>query len=264
MTSTNADAVHAAETDRAKSNTLLAVSSLIALAAPWLVLLLAPIAQPQAYHAFADQRMWSGVPHAMNVLSNLPFALVGVLGLVCVARRRAVQGSEWPYALFFAGALLTAFGSAWYHAAPSDATLVWDRLPIAAAFAGLVAGTVADRQPRWSVPMTLGFGAVAAATVLWWAATGNLLPYVVMQVCFFAVVLVVTAFVPSRWSHAHAVFVGAAIYALAIACERLDVAVAAALDGALSGHTLKHLFAAAALAVILAMLARRRPLAEPH
>ena len=247
---------------RARFDTLLVALCLFALAAPWLALVfIAPVAQPQSYHAFADQRGWHGVPHAMNVLSNVPFALVGVLGLACIARSPGVRGAEWPYALFFSGALLTAFGSAWYHAAPSDATLVWDRLPIAAAFAGLVAGTLADRRPQWSGRLTLGFGAVAVATVLLWTLSANLLPYLVMQGCFFAVVLATTAVVPSRWSHGRAVYLAALTYALAIVCERYDKPIAAMLGGALSGHTLKHLLAATALAVVLVMLARRRPLA---
>lgn len=247
---------------RSLHDLLLGTLSLIALAAPWLALaFIAPIAQPQSYHDFADQRAWQGVPHAMNVLSNAPFALVGLLGFGCIVRGRGVRGAEPAYGLLFAGALLTAFGSAWYHAAPTDATLVWDRLPIAAAFAGLVAGTIADRRPQWCVRLTFGFAAVAAATVLLWAVSGNLLPYLVMQGCFFGVALAATALVPSRWSHARALYVAAAIYALAIVCERYDQLLWQLMGGAVSGHTVKHLLAAAALAVILVMLLRRRLLA---
>jgi hypothetical protein len=239
--------------------TLLAAVTAAALAAPWLAMVFLPaFAQPQAYHAFADQRPWLSVPNALNVLSNLPFALVGALGLALVVRGRGARGSQAPYALLFAGALLTAFGSAWYHAEPSDQTLVWDRLPIAAAFAGLVAGTLADRVPAWSGRLALAFGAVAVASVLVWAATGNLLPYIVMQAAFFAAALVVTAAAPSHWTHARGVYVAAAIYVLAVVCEHYDRLIATWLDGALSGHTLKHLLAATALAAVLAMLARRR------
>src|ERR1041385_9055308 len=81
-----------------------------------------PIAQNQAYHAFADQRPIFGVPNFWNVVSNLPFALVGVLGL---ARTRGLTAR-----ILFGGVLLTCFGSSWYHLAPDDARLVWDRLPM--------------------------------------------------------------------------------------------------------------------------------------
>ena len=38
------------------------------------------VAQPAQYHEFADQRMLWGLPFAMDVLSNRPFALAGVAG----------------------------------------------------------------------------------------------------------------------------------------------------------------------------------------
>lgn len=36
-----------------------------------------PIPQPQEYHQFADQRMLLGIPNFLNVVSNVPFLLVG-------------------------------------------------------------------------------------------------------------------------------------------------------------------------------------------
>ena len=46
-----------------------------------LALLLPEYAQTAHYHAFADQRSLAGLPHAADVLSNLGFVLMGVLGL---------------------------------------------------------------------------------------------------------------------------------------------------------------------------------------
>ncbi len=40
------------------------------------------VPQSATYHHFADQRGWLGVPFALDVLSNLPFALWGIGGLV--------------------------------------------------------------------------------------------------------------------------------------------------------------------------------------
>src|SRR5438045_7809509 len=80
------------------------------------------LAQPQWYHDFADQRPLLGVPHALNVLSNLPFVVVGVLGVGFVAR--PVRGPSGPFSLpgerlrlgvFFAALALTGVGSAYYH-----------------------------------------------------------------------------------------------------------------------------------------------------
>jgi hypothetical protein len=51
-----------------------------------------PMPQPLAYHDMADQRSLLGIPNALNVLSNLPFAIVGVLGLATVFESRVGRG----------------------------------------------------------------------------------------------------------------------------------------------------------------------------
>jgi hypothetical protein len=238
-----------------------------ALIAPWLAAWMLPtFAQPQSYHDYADQRVWLGLPHAANVLSNLPFLAAGVIGLQYTLHgwrnhnsdAFADQRSAWPYALLFLGVALTAFGSSWYHARPHDATLVWDRMPMALAFAGLVAGTVADRVPQWMLRALLAFAAVGTGTVLYWHLTGNLLPYLLMQAGFIATALIATAYVPSRYTHANRIYVAVGIYTLAIVFERLDHQVHALLDGWISGHTLKHLLACAAIMMVYAMLRERQ------
>lgn len=255
MSTAGMDRVH----DGRRFTSLDAVA-LLALAAPWLAAALLPaLPQWQSYHDFADQRTLLGVPNAWNVLSNLPFLVIGALGLVRLRRARIRPHQAVPYGLFFAGALLTAFGSAWYHADPRDATLVWDRLPIALGFAGLVAATFADRAPNRAVVFTGAFAAVALATVVTWSWGGNLWPYLVMQASFVAAALYATARVPSAYTHARWLYLAAALYGVALACERFDKAIDTALGGALSGHTLKHLVAAAALYAICAMLQLRRP-----
>jgi len=51
--------------------------------------LLPPIAQDPSYHQFADQRTLLGIPNFWNVVSNLPFVLVGTMGLWQFGRDRA-------------------------------------------------------------------------------------------------------------------------------------------------------------------------------
>src|SRR5258708_155810 len=99
--------------------------------APWW---LSALTSPQSYYDFADQRILLGVPSFWNVVSNLPFALIGWLGL------RAA--GDWAWRVLFAGVFLTAFGSAWFHLAPSDATLVWDRLPMTLDFVAILANAM--------------------------------------------------------------------------------------------------------------------------
>lgn len=245
----------------------ISVLALCALLAPWLAAWVLPsFAQPQSFHDYADQRVWLGLPHAADVLSNLPFLAVGALGLHFVLHgwhtknRNAFsdQRAAWPYALLFVGVVLTAFGSAWYHAQPNDATLVWDRLPIALALAGLVAGTLTDRAPQRTLPLLVAFAAVGAGTVLYWGFTANLVPYLVMQAGFLAAALIATACIPTRYTHANRIYAAAGLYALALIFERLDHPVHALLGGWVSGHTLKHLLACAAIVIVYAMLRERR------
>ena len=87
------------------------------------LLLLPPIPQDQSYHQFADQRTIFRIPNFWNVSSNLPFLMVGAVGL-WQFRRDAAK------VVFFVGVFLTGIGSSLYHWNPHDGTLFWDRLPM--------------------------------------------------------------------------------------------------------------------------------------
>lgn len=213
-------------------------------------------------HGFADQRTLWGIPCAMDVLSNLLFAVAGVWGLW--ALRRLAPGavertSHTLSTLFFAGLLCTAAGSSVYHWQPLDAGLLWDRLGMVLPFAGLLglaaAGRVSDRA-GWAMAGAVLLAGPAA--VLWWALTGNLMPWAVVQLGGMLVVLVL-ACLPRR-DGALAVHLGAVIglYAVAKLCEAADHAVFDATYQWLSGHSIKHVLAAgAAWPVLLALAALR-------
>ena len=77
-----------------------------------------PIAQDTAYHHFADRRCIFNIANFFNVLSNLPFVIIGIMGMRLVALRKANGGLTELRAMhltFFAGVFLTGFGSAYYH-----------------------------------------------------------------------------------------------------------------------------------------------------
>ena len=62
-----------------KTMLLVAMLGLLALA------LFGPlIPQPADQHVFADQPMWQPIPFAMDVLSNLSFAMRGLAGGLCL------------------------------------------------------------------------------------------------------------------------------------------------------------------------------------
>lgn len=217
------------------------------------MLLHGPIPQLAHYHEFADTRAWLGIPRAADVLSNLPFALVALWAARRIAAAFPSLGpSREGYVVFVVALALTAIGSSYYHWAPDDARLVWDRLPIALACAGLLAAVHATAHPgaahrAWLVALC----AFAVASVAWWARTGDLRPYLLLQAAPLVTIPLWQA--GGRASRRERLGFGIAIalYALAKAAELADAPIFAA-TGFMSGHTLKHLLAAAAAAVIVA------------
>ncbi|HEU4367388.1 MAG TPA: alkaline phytoceramidase [Methylomirabilota bacterium] len=225
----------------------------IALAAVGGVTVVPPIRQDLAYHHFADQRAILFVPHGLNVLSNVGFLLAGAWALVRVARA-ALPGWERVAGLVFAtGLILTGLGSAWYHAAPGNATLVWDRLPLSALFPTVFAVVIGDRvSPAASrvllAPLALG----AVASVVWWQQTDDLRPYALAQFLPMLLIPLMLALLPGH-RPAGFLLAGIALYAVGKGAEVADRGVFL-LGGLVSGHTLKHLLAAAAAALIVRWL----------
>ena len=223
---------------------------------------LAPaVGQDPAYHVMADQRTMFGVPNALNVISNVPFLIVGVWGIAVVERGGARGFSRAPYLLFFAGSVLTAFGSAWYHLGPDNAGLVWDRLPMTLAFTGLLTTVLAERVgERIARDVFAPLVAAGALSVLYWYVTeigghGDLRPYALFQFGSLAVMLVVLALYRIGEGESLYLWAGLGCYAAAKVFELGDAAVYQVLP--ISGHTLKHLFAAAGVGAAALMLEAR-------
>jgi hypothetical protein len=226
------------------------------------------VAQYADYHAFADQRTLWGLPFAMDVLSNLPFALLGAWGLVRLrnwqrplARRvgYAVQlpcDAQLPLArLFFAGLLLTALCSGYYHLQPDNTGLTVDRLGMLVPFAGLMGLAAADRisarAGQWTATAVLALGPIAVGV---WASSGNLLPWSVLQGGGMLLVVCLALRRPliGAWGFSLAGVI--AWYALAKVLELGDHHILALTQGLVSGHTLKHIAAAMAAWPVLAVM----------
>ena len=217
-----------------------------------------PIPQLEHYHDFADQRALFGIPNAFDVLSNVGFAAVGLWGLTALrSRERPLPaGAIAGYAVFFAAILLTTFGSGFYHLAPDNARLIWDRLPIALGCAGLLAAVRAQTRAvhgRWILPALV---VSAIASVFWWSFTessgvGDLRPYLLLQGAPMVLIPLWQWNARSRASERLAFAAAIVLYALAKVFELGDHAVLDAL-GFVSGHTLKHLLATGAAAVLTA------------
>lgn len=226
--------------------------------------------QDPEYHRFADTRTLLSVPNGCDVLSNLGFLVVGAWGLA-VARRRssfADPRERWPWLVMFAGVALTSAGSAWYHLEPTNASLLWDRLPMTLGFMGLFSALVGERvSVRAGVALLGPLVLVGLASVVYWAVTeergaGDLRPYLVVQVYPLATILLLLALFPARYTRGADLLVGLGWYVAAKLVERHDRGIFELL-GVVSGHTLKHVFAAVGAGWLVWMLAVRRPLRPP-
>ena len=215
--------------------------ALVAAAAAVAVALMPPIAQDPGYHRFADARPVLGVPNGWNALSNLPFLVAGLAGLA-ISRRRHDLPARPAWAVAFAGIALVGLGSAWYHLAPSDGALVWDRLPMTVGFMGLFAAVIGGAL----VPAVLA----GIASIAWWQWTGDLRPYVWVQ---FTPLVIIAAAVARDWRRPGSPWLLAALvlYLSAKAFEGADRAIFGTTNGALAGHAIKHLAAALACACLV-------------
>ena len=233
----------------------------------WLLLRVAvgPLPQWLTYHDFADERTWLGVPRAGDVLTNLAILAAGLWGASLARRVRVDRDERIAYLLLVVGAIATAFGSAWYHLAPDNATLVWDRLPMAAVMTATLALVMADRiDSRYGRESLVPLGIVALGSVVVWALTewagrGDLLFYLIVRTGIAAVILWMLVLRTGRHSGAVWLLAAVALNVVMVACEGNDRAIWAFTGETVSGHNLKHLIAGGVIACLFAWLVRRRP-----
>jgi hypothetical protein len=228
--------------------------------------LLPPIAQPLAYHHFADQRTILGVAHGLDVLSNLAFLISGLLGLLFVTQAKTIDaGIRWAFATLFFGLIVTCIGSGYYHLAPDNARLVFDRLPMIIAMAGCLGAVLTDRfggSMMWSVPglIAIGFWTVQHWSVSERLGRGDLRWYALYEVLIILVGAMLLWLFPSRNRATPAFVIAVAGNIAAKLFELLDKQIFA-LGGIVSGHTLKHLSAGLAflpLVFLIRRIAKRR------
>ncbi len=218
------------------------------------LLLLPPIPQDQSYHQFADQRAIFGIPNFWNVVSNLPFLAVGAAGLWRFRNDPATI-------VLFLGIFLTGIGSSYYHWNPNDRTLFWDRLPMTLAFAAILALVVAERvNARAGAILLWPALAIGLFSLLLWLWTDDLRLYFWVQFFPGLALLLLFLMCPPKYTGTYYWIIAAGLYALAKVFEFSDHAIFSA-GYLLSGHTLKHLSAAAACFAILRYFETRRPIA---
>jgi hypothetical protein len=243
---------------------VLGLSCLIAVAA------VQPIPQDPAYHNFADQRPLFGVPHCLNVVSNAPFVLFGLLGLGWLLRPSvfrspnlfAAPWERWAFLVLLTFVVITGFGSAYYHSQPNNGTLYWDRLPLTVVFMTFFAMVLGERiNSRLGPWLWLPLVATGVFAVTYWQWTelqgaGDLRLYALVQFFPLLVIPILLLAFPARYYRTADLVAILAWYGLAKVLELADGVIYSA-NGVVSGHTLKHLAASMGALWVVLMLHRR-------
>lgn len=224
-----------------------------------IMLSIQPFGQNPDYHDFGDRRALFGIPNFFDVITNIPFMLVGMAGInFCMGSRSPGFRNAWL--TFFAGVTIVSAGSGYYHWNPTNDTLVWDRLPMTVAFMGLFVALLAEY-----VSAELGRYLLVPAiltglfSVFYWHWFDDLRFYVWIQfVPLLTIPFLMVLFRPG-YSRQWLLLVALACYMLAKILEIYDREVFVFTRSSFSGHSFKHLVAALGCLFILVMLKTRKP-----
>jgi hypothetical protein len=228
-----------------------------------------PLAQPLIYHHFADQRACFGLPNCLDVASNGFFVLSGAWGLVVLfgssLRPAFIDARERiPYVLFFLAVTLIGLASGYYHLAPDNAGLAWDRAAMALAFMAWLAALIGERiGVKAGLLLLAPLCAAGLGAVFYWSASemqgvGDLRPWLLVQLMPIVLVPLLLWLYPPRYSHGRDMLGIVAIYLVALLLDIGDRTVFALTDGLVGGHALKHVVAALAAWRVAHHLRRRR------
>ena len=246
-----------------RGHALLAVTLLIVVA---VFLFVDPYPQPQSYHAFADDRTLFGIANFWNVATNAIFLVPGIAGLLMLRSADHpgfLPGLDPAYHILFTGILLAAIGSAWFHLAPNNHTLFWDRLPMTIAFMSLAAIIVGEHvSERLGRRLLWPLLAIGAASIFYWDWSeshnaGELRLYGLVQFLPMLLIPALLLMYRSVFDRTGFIWIVFLLYALAKVFEQLDGRVYN-IGELLSGHSIKHIIAAIGPLVLIDGINKRR------
>ena len=216
-----------------------------------------PIPQDSNYHNFSDSRTLFSIPNFWNVVSNIPFLIVGILGLTQLRKLKIIAEMALAYWILFFGVALVAFGSGYYHLQPNNQTLVWDRLPMTIAFMSLFAIIIAEfiNEQRGSLllfPLLL----IGLVSVFYWQWTesnsvGDLRLYAIVQFLPIIIIPLILLVYPSKFNKVSAYGWLLLAYIFAKVLEYYDAQIYQLSSNNMSGHAIKHVAAAIGMYILL-------------
>jgi hypothetical protein len=219
---------------------------------------LQPIKQNLDYHDFGDRRAFFGIPNFFDVITNIPFLLVGIAGInFCMGSRALSFRIAWL--TFFAGVAIVCVGSGYYHWNPTNDSLVWDRLPITVAFMGLFAVLLAEYvSAKFGTYLLAPVVLAGLMSVLYWHWFDDLRFYVWIQFVPLLIIPFLMVLFRPKYSHQWLLSVALACYLFAKLLEVYDKDVFVFTQNHFSGHSFKHFLAALGCLSILVMLKTRK------
>jgi len=220
-----------------------------------------PLPQDVGYHHFSDEHEYFLIPNALNVLSNLPFFIVGLAGCVALIKRQttaliSLNPILRAYFILYAGVALVGVGSGYYHLSPSNETLVWDRLPMTLAFMALysiiISEFISEAIGRLLfLPLLL---AGLSSVLYWWFTelngVGDLRYYILVQFFPVLTIPIILLSFKSKYGSAAGYWALLVSYILAKLFEHYDAPIHQYLLY-LSGHSIKHVLPAVGLYLLL-------------
>ena len=225
-----------------------------------------PIPQDTAYHLFADDRTIGSIPNFWNVITGLPFVLVGLLGLHKLSitnQLKTINDITIAYTILFTGTLLVGFGSSYYHLHPTNETLTWDRLPMTIAFMALFSIIISEFiSIRAGKKLLLPLLLAGILSVIYWhfselKGAGDLRFYALIQFYPILAIPIILLCFPSRCTHVSAYWWLLLTYIIAKLFEHFDAEVYDAVNYIISGHSLKHVFPALGMYILITFYGKR-------
>jgi len=248
-----------------KRKNIIVIIFLVTLFAIVGVLFLPAIPQDINYHNFADKRNMFHLPNFWNVVSNVPYFVVGMMALyklLILNRLQILQEAKATYVIFFIGVTLVSFGSGYYHLAPNNQTLVWDRLPMTIAFMALFSFVISEfLSLRLGKNLLFPLLFLGIGSVLYWffgelENHGDLRAYVLVQFLPMIVMPLMFLFLKPSFSLVRGYWYLLICYLMAKVFEALDTQIYELL-GFISGHSLKHIISAIGVYILLITFEKR-------
>ncbi|XP_010242820.1 PREDICTED: uncharacterized protein LOC104587065 [Nelumbo nucifera] len=220
------------------------------------------IPQPQAYHDFADQRNFFGIPNTLDVVSNVPFLIAGIIGLVVCYRgnyfRLSLQGELLAWTIFYISMAAVGLGSGYYHLQPNDPRLVWDRVPMSVALASVLAIFIIERVDEKKGTMSIiplimaGLG-----SILYWRIFRDVRLYILFQLLSCLAIAAMAILLPPMYTHSIYWLWAGVFFLIGKIGELADQQIYDLTRQVIGGHTLKHLGLAMVSVFTSIMLAKR-------